>query len=196
MNGMSSMSTHDVIVVKVLSSLRIIRFHPLWSNSSNLVFRFSNPPLSFWDEQETFGVRCFTKEWARISWQKAGTILQVNWSSSPTLGKCTISEWQWYIATERLLDLCLMFYVNLVPGRVTSAPWCMSRKTFMESSMPIDWLVDCLEPSSRGTVKRELHGPPISLFLAWRLGSKCEVEIRGWCFEESSKFWGRLKWFK
>ena len=109
------------------------------------VGRNSSTPFFCDPEQETFGFHCFTKEWTRISWQKACILLQVNWSSSPTPGKCTISEWQFlYRAPERFPGLCFMFYVELVP--VTRAPWHHACHTSFDGVKYahglINWLTD------------------------------------------------------
>ena len=176
----------------------IIRFHPLCWNSCPWVFLLSNPPLFFFDTD------FFTKEWTRISWQKTGIILQVNWSSSPTSGQCTRSEWQFllYEAGERYPDLSFMFYVELVPGRVTSVRWHDVCHTSLDgvkyAHRLIIWLTHKVMTAS---LELALYPPRYHLWGLSKEGCRpCIFACLGlkvWhccCFEESSRFLGRLSW--
>lgn len=98
-------------------------FESLWGgcqgrNLSTLVFQFSNPPsFSCHVQQETFDCPELNKNLLT----KLALSYKSTYLPSPTPVKCTTSENEWYVASERLpVARPLMLYVDLVHGRVTT----------------------------------------------------------------------------
>ena len=143
------MSKHDVIVVKVLSSLRIIRFHPLclkfihfgFSVFQSAIVLFFSRARNMWLSllYKRMDKNVLTKGWHYPTSQlifQSYTRLNVPYQNDMLY---LYNKWK---VARPLFDVLCKFSNTWSPVELIVFPMFLVIVCLIESSMPVDWLVD------------------------------------------------------